>query len=109
MSNCEEQLTLFPKPDDERKRKSPDGVTPSNLIFTAHVGTNEELFPQILDLQLTCRKPARPSIHRINDNISSQHLIRITWPLQDPFRSEPFSILDSIVEERQKQQQGDPS
>lgn len=52
MSNCEEQLRLFPKPDDERKRKSPDGMTTSNLICTAHVGTNEELFPQILDLHV---------------------------------------------------------
>lgn len=38
-------------------------------------------------------------------------LIRITWPLQPPFSDEPFSILDSIVEERkqQKKQQGNPS
>lgn len=52
MSNREEQLTLFPKPDNERKRKSPDGITTSILICTAHVGTNEELFPHILDLHV---------------------------------------------------------
>lgn len=48
-----EQLTLFPeKSDDTRKRRSPDGVTTSKLICTAHVGTNEELFPLILDLHV---------------------------------------------------------
>lgn len=52
MSNRDEQLTLFPKSDDERKRKSPDGITTSNLICTAHIGTNEELFPRILDLHV---------------------------------------------------------
>lgn len=46
------QLTLFPKSDDANKRKSPDGVTTSKLICTAHVGTNEELFPLILDLHV---------------------------------------------------------
>jgi len=48
-----EQLTLFPEEfNDTRKRKSPGGVTTSKLICTAHVGTNEELFPLILDLHL---------------------------------------------------------
>jgi len=48
-----EQLILFPEEsDDRRKRKSPDGVTTSKLICTAHVGTNEELFPLILDLHV---------------------------------------------------------
>lgn len=47
-----EQLTLFPKSDDASKRKSLDGITTSKLICTAHVGTNEELFPLILDLHV---------------------------------------------------------
>ena len=32
------------------KRKSPDGVATNNLTFSARVGTNDELFPQILSL-----------------------------------------------------------
>ena len=32
------------------KRKSPKGISTNNLVFTAHVGTNDELFPQILSL-----------------------------------------------------------
>jgi hypothetical protein len=47
----ENQLALF-RPDDVRKRKSPDGVTTSRLIFSAYVGTNEELFPLILELHV---------------------------------------------------------
>jgi hypothetical protein len=48
-----EQPTLFPEElNDTRKRKSPDGVTTSKLICTAHVGTSEELFPLILDLHV---------------------------------------------------------
>jgi len=35
-----------------QKRKSPSGVTTSRLIFSAYVGTNEELFPLILELHL---------------------------------------------------------
>lgn len=34
------------------KRKSPDGIVTSDLICTAHVGANEELFPRILDLHV---------------------------------------------------------
>jgi hypothetical protein len=30
------------------KRKSPDGVATNDLVFTAHQGSNDELFPQIL-------------------------------------------------------------
>src|SRR3989304_3393213 len=33
-----------------RKRKSPDGVATNDLIFSAHVGENAELFPNILSL-----------------------------------------------------------
>jgi hypothetical protein len=47
-----EQLALFAKSDGMVKRRSPDGVTTSKLIHTAHVGTNEELFPLILDLHV---------------------------------------------------------
>jgi hypothetical protein len=48
-----EQLKLY---SDLRrpgtKRKSPDGIVTSQLICTAHVGTNEDLFPLILDLHV---------------------------------------------------------
>lgn len=32
------------------KRKSPKGVSTNELVFTAHIGTNDELFPQVLRL-----------------------------------------------------------
>lgn len=32
------------------KRKSPNGVATNDLIFTSRIGTNDELFPQILSL-----------------------------------------------------------
>lgn len=32
------------------KRKSPDGIATNDLIFSAHIGTNDELFPEILKL-----------------------------------------------------------
>jgi len=32
------------------KRKSPDGRATNELVFTAHVGTNDEVFPDILSL-----------------------------------------------------------
>ena len=32
------------------KRKSPNGVATNDLVFSAHTGTNDELFPQILSL-----------------------------------------------------------
>jgi hypothetical protein len=31
-------------------RKSPEGVSTNDLVFTAHQGTNDEVFPQILSL-----------------------------------------------------------
>jgi hypothetical protein len=36
--------------DAKKKRKSPAGVPTNKLILSSHVGTNEDLFPQILDL-----------------------------------------------------------
>lgn len=33
-----------------RKRKSPDGVATNDLVFSAHVGTNDEVFPHVLSL-----------------------------------------------------------
>lgn len=32
------------------KRKSPKGISTNNLVFSAHLGTNDDLFPQILSL-----------------------------------------------------------
>jgi len=46
-----EQLALY-SGSRRGKRKSPDGVVTSKLICTAHVGTNEEVFPRILDLHV---------------------------------------------------------
>lgn len=34
------------------KRKSPDGESTTNLIFSSHMGDNSELFPQILQLHV---------------------------------------------------------
>lgn len=33
-----------------RKRKSPDGVATNDLVFSAYVGTSEEVFPHVLSL-----------------------------------------------------------
>ena len=35
-----------------QKRKSPDGVATNDLVFSAHVGTNDELFPCVLKLYI---------------------------------------------------------
>ena len=35
-----------------KKRRSPDGVTTSQLVFSAHIGKNEQLFPLILSLHV---------------------------------------------------------
>ena len=40
------QAGLFVKP----KRKSPDGIPTNDLVFSAQLGTNDELFPKILSL-----------------------------------------------------------
>ncbi len=44
--------TLFDLEDEPRKlkRKSPDGVSTNDLVVSAHVGTNDQVFPQILNL-----------------------------------------------------------
>ena len=34
----------------KKKRKSPDGIPTNELIFSAYQGTNDEIFPKILDL-----------------------------------------------------------
>lgn len=36
----------------KKKRKSPEGITTSNVVVTAHMGTNAEVFPQILSLHV---------------------------------------------------------
>lgn len=33
-----------------QKRKSPDGIATNDLVFSAHIGSNDELFPDILKL-----------------------------------------------------------
>lgn len=35
------------------KRKSPDGISTNDLVFSAHIGTNDNLFPQILSLYVS--------------------------------------------------------
>ncbi len=48
-----EQLKLYSHDHQSpSKRKSPDGIVTSDLVCTACVGTNEELFPTVLDLHL---------------------------------------------------------
>ena len=42
----------MPSTTTKRRRKSPNGVATSDLIRSAHNGTNEELFPQILNLHV---------------------------------------------------------
>jgi len=37
-------------PSKRRRRKSPSGISTNDLIFSAHVGKNSELFPQVLRL-----------------------------------------------------------
>jgi hypothetical protein len=49
--------TLVPGPvlvrrKGKRPRKSPAGVSTNDLVFTAHVGTSADIFPQILRLYL---------------------------------------------------------
>lgn len=47
-----EQPSLFSGPNRlaRGKRKSPDGITTNDLVFSAHQGTNDALFPVILSL-----------------------------------------------------------
>lgn len=53
-ARAREQLPLYSLAESKRvrKRKSPDGIATSELVVTAHVGTNEELFPLILELHV---------------------------------------------------------
>lgn len=37
---------------ERKKRKSPDGIATNSLVFSGHLGTNDELFPQILQLYI---------------------------------------------------------
>lgn len=46
------QLELFEKERRQHKRKAPEGITTSQLIFTAYVGTSKDLFPKILALHV---------------------------------------------------------
>jgi hypothetical protein len=48
------QDPLFETPSSNRasKRKSPDGTPTTNLVLSAYVGTNEEVFPLILSLHV---------------------------------------------------------
>ncbi len=48
--HTEEQLDFYST--RRKKRKSPEGVTTSDLIYTAHVGTNAEVFPLVLGLHV---------------------------------------------------------
>lgn len=49
-----EQLPLYSSDDSKniRKRKSPSGISTSKLVVSAQVGTNEDLFPIILNLHV---------------------------------------------------------
>lgn len=48
--NGDLELTSPPVALGKAKRKSPDGVSTNQLVFSAHSGTNDDLFPQILSL-----------------------------------------------------------
>jgi len=37
----------------KKKRKSPDGITTNDLVFSAHQGTNDAIFPNILKLYVS--------------------------------------------------------
>lgn len=44
------ELTSQPAVPGKSKRKSPDGISTNELVFSAHSGTNDEVFPHILSL-----------------------------------------------------------
>jgi transcriptional regulator with XRE-family HTH domain len=46
-------LPKLPTAHGKSKRKSPDGVSTNDLVFSAHSGANDGLFPQILSLYVT--------------------------------------------------------
>jgi len=45
-----EEPTVTGENGERRKRKSPDGEATNELVFSAHLGDNAELFPQVLEL-----------------------------------------------------------
>lgn len=53
---CMVQVGLFQSPlsmrvpSVKRRRKSPDGISTNELIFTGYRGTSEEVFPDVLSL-----------------------------------------------------------
>lgn len=45
---------MSPVPDrPSGKRRSPNGVATNDLVFSAHVGTNDEVFPHVLSLYVS--------------------------------------------------------
>ncbi len=46
------QLELFveEKSISKKRRKSPDGIATNDLVHSAHIGTNQELFPHVMQL-----------------------------------------------------------
>ena len=46
------QLNLLEKKIKNNKRKSPEGYTTSNLVFSSYEGDNSEIFPHILKLHV---------------------------------------------------------
>jgi transcriptional regulator with XRE-family HTH domain len=48
--NGDYQLTSEDANPPKKKRRSPNGVATNQLTFSAHAGSNDELFPQILSL-----------------------------------------------------------
>ena len=55
-----EQISLLEDvaaPGSGKKRKRPDGIATSDVTLSAHVGGNENLFPQILKLHVAPGSP----------------------------------------------------
>ena len=48
------QLNLLPKPKDQTPsgRKKPDGIATTNVVVSAYVGNNAEVFPNVLSLHV---------------------------------------------------------
>lgn len=47
-----EQLQDDQEQSGYKRRKSPDGVSTTNLVFSAYIGTNADIFPRILELHV---------------------------------------------------------
>lgn len=43
-------MELFNGTISHKKRKSPEGIATNNLIFSAYIGNNNDVFPQVLKL-----------------------------------------------------------